>query len=368
VTVEDPDFPRDNDFFFSVDVLPKIPVLIINGESSANWYDDEAHWFKLAVSSNEQSPFTSRTVTPANLDARDLVGNEVVVMLNVGELSDDLAAGLYDYVREGGSVLLAPGDRVQAGSFNRQLARLSPATLLGRAGVAENDYLLIADVAGRHPILRPLEMDWSARFNESWTVKPQETADVLMTYDDGSPAAVEWQVGEGRSLLFASSLDLEWNNLPLQSMYLPLIHETLKYLANTPEKKASYLVGESISADHMARDSELLDPAGEPLTLGEGEQSFSLLEPGVYRQSGEGGTALYAVNHAAEESDFSPIAPAVVFDQVLNPETTPSQSAAVRNQLLKMELEKPQRLWWWLLLAVALLLVSESFIANRTHR
>jgi hypothetical protein len=368
VSVSDGDFPRDNDFYFTVDVLPKIPVLVVNGEGSANWYDDEAHWFKLAVSSNEESPFAVTTVTPSNLEAGDLARHAVVAMLNVGQLRDELVLALQDYVTGGGSLLLAPGDQVQAGNFNRQLGEISPATLLGRAGLAANDYLLIANVADRHPILRPLEVDWSARFRESWTAKPQESAEVLLSFDNGSPALIERQTGEGKSLLFASSLDLEWNNLPLQSMYLPLVHESLKYLASTPEKKASYLVGDIVPVSELGRDAELLSPAGKALTLQEGQESVSLDEPGVYRQSGEGGTLLYAVNHAAEESDFSSVAPAVIFDQILNPETTPSQSAAVRNQLLKMELEKPQRLWWWVLLAVVALLIAETFIANRTHR
>src|SRR5690606_21369530 len=34
VSLSDPDFPQDNNFYFTVDVLPRIPVLLINGESS----------------------------------------------------------------------------------------------------------------------------------------------------------------------------------------------------------------------------------------------------------------------------------------------------------------------------------------------
>ncbi|MCW8195070.1 VWA domain-containing protein [Proteobacteria bacterium 005FR1] len=368
VSVADPGFDRDNDFYFTLDVLPKIPVLVVNGEASGNWYDDEAHWFRLALSSNEQSPFAVETATPENLHVADLARYRVIAMLNVGQVEHQLASALQNYVREGGSLLLAPGDRVEAGAFNRQFAAVSAGSLLSRASLSEDDYLLIADASERHPILRPLELDWGARFGESWITKPADSAEVLMTYDNGAPAMIERQIGRGRSLLFASSLDLEWNNLPLQSMYLPLIHQSLKYLANTPEKKASYLVGETVALEGVARDAKLLSPDGRALTLQEGEENFTLREPGVYRQNGEGGTTLYAVNHAAEESNLAGLAPEVIFDQVLNPETTPNQSAAVRSQMLKAELEKPQRLWWWVLLAVAILLVAESLIANRTYR
>lgn len=365
VSVADRDFQLDNDYYFTVDVLPRIPVLVVNGESSRNWYEDEAHWFDLAVSSNEESPFEVSEVPVESFSARDLRGHKVVALLNAGRLSAEQSEALTRFTREGGGLLIAPGDRVQADSFNRRLSSVSPASLVQRGSPAANDYLLIAEVENRHPMLRPLDMDWGVRFSGYWRLKPAESAQVLMTFDNGEPALVERQVGKGRSLMSASSLDLEWNNMPLQGMYLPFVHEALKHLANTPEKKPSYLVGEKIP---LERDGNLLSPGKQPVTLREGAEEFTLLEPGLYMQEGGDRDVYYAVNRAVEESDFASVAPAVILDQVLNPETQPAQSAAVRTQLLKMELEKPQRLWWWLLLLVALLLLAESFVANRTYR
>ena len=48
-------FEADNSYFFTVDVLPKINVLTVNGEASENWYDDEGHWFDLAVAGTGES-------------------------------------------------------------------------------------------------------------------------------------------------------------------------------------------------------------------------------------------------------------------------------------------------------------------------
>ncbi|MEX1032118.1 MAG: BatA domain-containing protein [Cellvibrionaceae bacterium] len=367
-SVVDSDFELDNDFYFTVDVLPRIPVLVVNGDASKNWYEDEAHWFTLAASSNQQSPFVLTTVDHNAFDARDLDTHRIAVLLNVGDLSSSQAQALHAFVEAGGSVLFAPGDQVRAGNFNRQLGNVSPATLIDHGNLAANDYLLIAQVENRHPIMRELNVDWGVRFNDYWALKPAESAEVLMKFDNGAPALLEREVGKGRTLIFASTLDLEWNNLPLQGMYLPLIHETLKHLANTPEKNSSYLVGEKVRLQNGAATTNLLDPSGEALTLQEGEDGFTLRRPGVYRRVVGDQTLYYAVNGAAEESDFASVSPAVLVDQVLNPATTPTKSAAVRTQLLKMELEQPQRLWWWLLLLVVLLLLTESFVANRTHR
>lgn len=368
VSVADRGFAVDNDYYFTVDVLPKIRVLIVNGESSRNWYDDEAHWFGLAVSSDKQSPFAVTKLETNAVSAAQLREHDVVVLMNVGNLSNGQAEQLTNFVNEGGSVLIAPGDRLQAASFNRQLAAMAPATLINQL-TARDEYLLIADIESRHPILRPLEMDWDVRFESSWQLKPANDADVLMKFDNGNPALVERDLGAGRVLMLASALDLEWNNMPLKSMYLPFAHEMLKYLARTPEKKPSYVVGEKIEVlDALAPEARLIDPSGNTRSLGEGESGFTLEQPGVYRNVMGENQMYYAVNSPIEESDFSPIATSDVLDQVLNPETTPTQSSEVRAQLLREELEKPQRLWWWLLAVVALLLISESLIANRTHR
>lgn len=368
VEVADENFDADNAFYFTVDVLPKIPVLVVNGEASRNWYEDEAHWFGLAVSSNEQSPFSVSTTEPPAFDGRDLRKHKVVVLLNVGQLAGSQAEALRQFVEDGGSVLIAPADQVEASSFNQRLGAISPAMLAPRASLAPNEYLLIAEVENRHPVLRPLEIDWSARFSQSWLLKPDASSQVLMKFDDGTPALVERQLGQGRALIFASSLDLEWNNLPLQGMYLPLVHETLKYLANTAEKKPSYRVGEKVQLPNGGRAADIRDPGGRALALQEGDDSFTLREPGVYSSEGEGQSVYFAANRPVEESDFSSISPAVIVDQVVNPETAPAQSLAVRSQVLKLELERPQRLWWWLLAAVTLMLMVESFVANRTYR
>ena len=158
VTLTGDDFTVDNDFHFTVEVSPRIRVLVVNGEASPNWYDDEAHWFTLAVNAAEQSPFAATSVDTAALDAAALEQADVVVLMNVGDLSTTQAAALERYVTDGGALLIAPGDQVDPQRFNQMLARVSPASLEA-PGALLDDYLVIADYDRRHPILRPLTSD-----------------------------------------------------------------------------------------------------------------------------------------------------------------------------------------------------------------
>ncbi|MBL4581172.1 MAG: BatA domain-containing protein, partial [Gammaproteobacteria bacterium] len=325
VRVTGDNFVVDNSYFFTVDVLPKIRVLLVNGESSDNWFDDEGHWFGLAVSSAAQSPFLLQTIETPELSPVLLRQNDVVVLLNVGDLSSGQAAAIESYVQDGGSLLLAPGDRVTPGVFNRQFATISPAIIQSRGQLGLDDYLVIADFDRRHPILSPLRSDWSARFQNHWSLLPNEEADVLMQFDNTEPALLERRAGEGNVILFASSLDLEWNNLALQGLFLPFVHETLRYLVQQNPKQRAYQIGDSLNLDPSgtAEAIEAFDAAGKAIQFANDSFVTTATVPGMIDARVDGNLVSFAVNNIPEESNFNRTPIANLYDQIINPDTEP---------------------------------------------
>ena len=363
------DFADDNAYYFTVDVLPKINVLLVNGEASDNWFDDEGHWFGLAVSSTDSSPFSLQTIDPAELSAAAMRQSDVVALLNVGELTSSQAAALGEYVVNGGSLLIAPGDRVDERAFNQQLGEISPARLEQVGLLGRDDYLVIADYDRRHPILRPLGSDWSARFQGHWRLTPSEDAKVLMQFDNTEAALVENDVGEGKVLLFASSLDLEWNNLALQGLFLPFVHETLRHLVRSEAGQSAYEIGDSINLARFVSDADVAvqDANGRSVSL-EANNLQRATSPGLFTATSGAVSRRYAVNILPEESNFTRVATSTLYDAVVNPDTSPLQSREAQTAQLIEELENPQRLWWWILTLVMVLLLVEVLVANRTYR
>ena len=363
------DFADDNAYYFAVDVLPKINVLLVNGEASDNWFDDEGHWFGLAVSSTDSSPFSLQTIDPAELSAAAMRQSDVVALLNVGELTSSQAAALGEYVVNGGSLLIAPGDRVDERAFNQQLGEISPARLEQVGLLGRDDYLVIADYDRRHPILRPLGSDWSARFQGHWRLTPSEDAKVLMQFDNTEAALVEKDVGEGKVLLFASSLDLEWNNLALQGLFLPFVHETLRHLVRSEAGQSAYEIGDSINLAQFVSDADVAvqDANGRSVSL-EANNLQRATSPGLFTATSGAVSRRYAVNILPEESNFTRVATSTLYDAVVNPDTSPLQSREAQTAQLIEELENPQRLWWWILTLVMVLLLVEVLVANRTYR
>ena len=104
----------------------------------------------MAVGGAERSPFELVNLTPGELNEAVLRQSDVLVLLNVGNLTDDQSEIIVDYVIEGGALLVAPGDRVDPVRFNNQFESVAPALLEAQGLPNGNDYLVIADYDRRH--------------------------------------------------------------------------------------------------------------------------------------------------------------------------------------------------------------------------
>src|SRR5690606_8573514 len=62
-------------------------------------------------------------------------------------------------------------------------------------------------------------------------------ATILARFDDGSAALVERTLGDGRALVWGSTLDSHWTNFALEPVYLPVMHQIVRRAAGfTPAR------------------------------------------------------------------------------------------------------------------------------------
>lgn len=340
VRVQGDSFDADNSRYALVAVEPARPVLVVNGEAAPDWFDDEAYWFALAAGAQGASPFEVEVVTANAFDVARLASVDAVVLLNVSRLEVTQARALERFVEGGGGVLVAPGDRALSRGSN--LDGLLAGLLLGSPVLGSGDYRVIADFDRRHPLFADLPVEWDARFQRAWSLEPAPDASVLMRFDNAEPALLSRPLGAGRLLLTAMPLDSEWGNFPLQPAYLPFVHEMLTWLMAREDAVRSATVGDSILT---------ATPQGEL--------------PGI--RARVGGERI-AINVAVPESELARRSDGALFDAVINPENTSLAPRETRTAQRMIELENPQRLWWWILSLALLLMLSETFISNRTYR
>jgi hypothetical protein len=200
--------------------------------------------------------------------------------------------------------------------------------------------------------------------------EPRTNATVLARFEDGSPALVEAITGKGRVMLFTSSLGPSWNDLPLTPLYLPFIHQMVRY-AGSREENSWYGLGQTfmVRKDGEGAPPAIDTPAGARLTEGratpDGELLVTAREPGFYRLRYNSQPGFAAVNVDGTEGDFTKIN-FQEFVAGITGGAGGAEGAAANQNLTGQEVEAKQRVWWALLLIALGLLLVESILARRT--
>ena len=212
----------------------------------------------------------------------------------------------------------------------------------------------------------------------SYQTAPTADATAIASYDDGNPALLEKVYGNGRVLCYTSSIDREWNDLPIHGVFLPFLHETVKYLAlKQAGKVPDYRVGDDLeyigSRDGAGKEVAVFNPDGKETRLPLNEQGnlyyAETQNPGIYsvHRSGES-TQYYVVNVETDESDITPRDPEELTSLLVGSteaDRTPIAPTEEVRQEYREDVEKNQGISMYLLLAVFALAVGEMFLANR---
>lgn len=268
--------PIDNVRYSAVDVVSSIRVLIVNGEPSADEYEDEVALLRTALRP-EGEVFSGHEVTvvdEAAFDGTPLSTFHAVILANVHRLSEPAIESLERFVRAGGGVMVFLGDQVDPSAYNVTLFRDGSGFLPVAIGeVVHLDAPTRLVVADRlHPALGavasgddPLGLGQIAFFDFYKSILPgqpenaaednndDEAANVgraaviaRFTDPDSSPALVERRFGEGRVLLVTTTADKEWNLWADHPTYLPIITELLRHLTARGSRQGDFIVGSPI--------------------------------------------------------------------------------------------------------------------------
>lgn len=213
-------------------------------DSRALQPDADARTRVLVVSAPEDSFYLDSALRAADdASAFDVVGASVAglmaslaqqqlpdVVFLVGARGVDRAGrdALLRYVRNGGRLFVSAPDGLNEPGFVPLLDGLSVS--LPRA---DDPVLTLAAVEARHPLFSRLGpvagAMGAARFTRAWRVRASGW-DVLARFNDGAPALLERGIGSGRVVFFASDVNRGWNDFPLQSAFVPFVHEIVRYL------------------------------------------------------------------------------------------------------------------------------------------
>jgi hypothetical protein len=214
----------------------------------------------------------------------------------------------------------------------------------------------------------------SARYLRYRSLTPTATDAVLARFDDGSVALAERRFGEGRVLVFGSTFDGYWNDLPVQPVFLPLVQSLVRHAAGWTPQRPWETVGQVLALSGARRGEGLVavSPSGERTRWTEDDslRSLPLREQGFYEIRDADAVApgrVVAVNPDPTESELGAFAPDELA-RAVSPAGTVNATAAATTTLSLAERERRQTLWWYVLVVALLLLAAESLLSNRLSR
>lgn len=274
-------------------------------------------------------------------------------------------------------MLVAMGSEVDADRYNQQMSPLLAQSLRSALDLkhgrnqGSGQTLRLSKLEIDHPIFSVFTQDapglYNASFDQVMLLGPTtdvKDRKVLARYDNGAAALVEARKGAGLLLLFTSSLDRDWNNLPIHPGFLPFMQQITRYLASKPfeGQKQQNLVGDSVSIPVAANDAriEVSGPGGSRTVLeGDklaGRKSARLDHvdlPGIYRiqsvdtegQVQQRPASAFAANIDPIVSDLSRV------------ETKQMESQATIGDPAKSSKSHTRRVELWHAIAAALLLL-----------
>ncbi|MEE3259164.1 MAG: BatA domain-containing protein [Candidatus Latescibacterota bacterium] len=331
VELEDDALALDNRRYFTVDLPTTITTLLLGDRPDDTYYPRRA----LGAATLSDPAFEVRSGLFADLDPKALAGVDVVVLCNLKRLSAAQKTLLEKFVAAGGGLILFPGPQSDLSYYNRDLLPgLSSVRFKERIGTPQdpNSYQTLDAAAPHHPLFTDLLSDraedpasrsdaGSPRFFASFAIAPTADLQPLVRFSDGQLAlALTWK-DRGRVAISTFPLDSQWNDLHLHGLFAPLLHRLVRELSLPPNRRTSYLVGETIhrhlNAVDIAAAVEAETPSGERLRLEPERVGGQYLwkipqvrEAGIWHLRAEGETVdVFAVNLDTRESDLTPVPP-----------------------------------------------------------
>jgi hypothetical protein len=321
-------------------------------------------YFKAALEASGQSAFEIDAANPSQAANLSPSKYAFVVLSDVGALPGAFENELKNYVRGGGSVLVALGRMaVQRTKVPVSDGKVEGSRYTGREGQM---YQTVSWLDTAHPVVLKDDRWDDVKFYQAIRVDPGG-ARVVAKLSDQTPLLLDQQLGTGHIVVFASTFDNIANNFPLRPSFVPFIDRTARYLGRLDGNAPAVLVGsfaELRDSKETGATVDVLDPKGERvLSLDEATkaQNIQFTQAGFYDiRRPNGRNELVAVNADRLESDLTPAA-----QETLTLWQNTANGASGADGGPTQTDRKPLSLWWYVMLVVLALAVAESLLGNQ---
>lgn len=225
--IESDDIEYDNRNYISINIPEKISVLILRDGIT------NPDFLTLALKTLPDNKIIF-DIKDVNSTSSSNLNNYDVVILN----SDSYANinQLKNYLEQGNSIIIIPTSNLNINSFNNLLNNLNLGRFDSYISTIDNVRTQFDKVDYDHPIFKDIfKNNQQRKFDSPIITQFMKSSSLggtpIISLSDNSKFLSEHKIGRGKILLFNSAFDLNWNDLPLKSIFVPLIVKSVFYLS-----------------------------------------------------------------------------------------------------------------------------------------
>jgi len=326
----------DNVRYAVARVRDQVRVLVVDGDPSDRPFRNATDYLVTALAPKAPASGKPSLVVEAipwmELPSRRVGDYQVVVLANVADIRQAQVEDLHSFVRDGGGLLITLGDKINPVLVSARMRRgdgsLLPGDLQEPPGGATEaaDARSVAIAEAGHPLARalgvlPAGLLAEAKIQRYFRLSAAADArPILKIAGTDAPLLVEKRLGRGRVLLFTSTVNRAWTNLPVHPAYPVLLHEMVTYLT-TQSHERPLVVGEPVivplPAGSLQTSVTFREPRGTTLAVQATERGGRRMaeydhaeQPGFYEmKAGDAAPLVMGVSVDPRESDVKPLVP-----------------------------------------------------------
>ena len=412
---------EDSSRLLAASVIDGTPVLLVDGDPSTTSERSETHYLRSLGVLGTGLNITTGTIS--DLETASLSDYSIIFLCNCDEASDDRIEALEQWVKGGGSLVLMPGNRVRAATFNatffshrqgddigvdqeevegeenqddsQATGSLSPIRLIDISGDPTMSKWANFEVAPQiHPALQVI-MDsdasslgkvdvfswWTSELPESAADDNSIEVPLRLNDADNSIAMVDRSLGDGRVVVFTIPGDGDWTMWPSSPTYAPVMVDLIGHLAGSTNTDYSIALGDGVTIpidlsayenrvvvrdpenEKMETVAKPLDPSNPDSVLYKAEFE-NLSRRGFYdvqltRHSGAQESVLFATNYDPRESKLSRLSQSVKDDGFFGENVSLVSTTGLLDQTIE---GGNSELWIIILIALMAILFAEQYL------
>ena len=257
---QDDEIIQDNRYYFSLYIPDRFTIGLIEDNQK------DFYFIRLALQTasdilsdsikRKSELFNVNSVTTID---ENIFKNDVVFISNKRSFTDNEANILKDFVSNGGGLFLFLGSSIDVNNYNNTILKKLNSARIEKLNTEKeiNQNLKFDRIDFENPVLSEIFSNQklsstselynieSPKISSYYEILPNESSGLVITLSNSRPFLLESKMAKGRILISSVSASDDLSDMPLKSIFVPLIIRSVYYLSNNFEVQGEYTVGKS---------------------------------------------------------------------------------------------------------------------------